>query len=906
MIGFALPWLLLALLGLPWLYFLLRATPPLARRVRFPAFALLRGLATQERTPARMPVWLLLLRLLAMGVLIIGLAGPELLPMRGLSALAGRGPVLVVIDNGFAAAVDFSAIKQAARRVIGAAGRSGVVLLATAPDRSGHSVQASGVLTPRAAMAALGVLRVEPWPDDDRAALVALRRIDRLGPMPAVYLSDGLAGPGRAALLRALAPRLVLSDRARQVRLLRRARLGPQGGLHLRLDVVRQPRLVQAAVLAETQRKRVLARVTVRVAAGQRHGSAVIRLPAALLDRVARLVLARDGGSVPRQAGAVLLLDGAARRVAVGIIGNARADQRFTGADYYVRRAIPSADPVQIGPFQRVLAARPGVVILPDQTLDAARVTRLQRFLLHGGVVIRFAGPLSARETGGLTPDRLIAGVRHLGGVLGAGTPGRIGGFAAHSPLAGLSMAGDVSVSTARLVNPTRLDPGRVWARLGDGTPIVLGQRRGRGTLVYVLTSANTAWSTLVLAAEFPDLIRRLLRLGVGVRPRHGVVSLRRALDGQGALVKAGTAARPARIASLAQAMVSPVTPPGIWGNRQGRLAVNIGDHVPMLRAGHLPPDVRVLPLTGLPSARRFGPGLIALGLALLLLDWLVTLGLRGLLRGAGWLAVLMVGWAAMPRAHAALALVPKATLRTGAALRTELAYIPSGDARRDRTTRRGLLALSRLVRAQTAARLGAPRAVVPGVDQLDLYPVIYWLITATTAPPDRRACRALDGFMASGGLLVIDSDGGGAATSGSGAGFDPGARAAMRQAVACLAIPPLVRLTAQATLGHSFYIVRHYPGRFVGAPVWIAAKAGQDADGMSPVVIGQNDWATAWALGRDGTPLHALLPDAPGQRTEAERFGVNLVIYALTGTYKSDQAQLPLLLRRLAPEPAR
>jgi len=205
-------------------------------------------------------------------------------------------------------------------------------------------------------------------------------------------------------------------------------------------------------------------------------------------------------------------------------------------------------------------------------------------------------------------------------------------------------------------------------ARLRDGTPVMLGQRRGRGTLVYVLTTANTAWSDWVLAAEFPDLIRRLLRLGVGVRPRHGVVSLRRALDGQGALVKAGTAARPARIASLAQAMVSPVTPPGIWGNRQGRLAVNIGDHVPMLRAGHLPPDVRVLPLTGLPSARRFGPGLIALGLALLLLDWLVTLGLRGLLRGAGWLAVLMVGWAAMPRAHAALALVPKATLRTGAA----------------------------------------------------------------------------------------------------------------------------------------------------------------------------------------------------------------------------------------------
>ena len=37
-----------------------------------------------------------------------------------------------------------------------------------------------------------------------------------------------------------------------------------------------------------------------------------------------------------------------------------------------------------------------------------------------------------------------------------------------------------------------------------------------------------------------------------------------------------------------------------------------------------------------------------------------------------------------------------------------------------------------------------------------------------------------------------------------------------------------------------------------------------------------------------------------PRQRELALRFGVNLVMYALTGNYKSDQVHIPALLDRL------
>ncbi|MBN3868750.1 hypothetical protein, partial [Gluconobacter kondonii] len=43
-----------------------------------------------------------------------------------------------------------------------------------------------------------------------------------------------------------------------------------------------------------------------------------------------------------------------------------------------------------------------------------------------------------------------------------------------------------------------------------------------------------------------------------------------------------------------------------------------------------------------------------------------------------------------------------------------------------------------------------------------------------------------------------------------------------------------------------------------------------------------------------------AVIPGGEDQRTQAYRFGVNMVLYALTGNYKNDQAQYPEMLRRL------
>jgi len=65
-------------------------------------------------------------------------------------------------------------------------------------------------------------------------------------------------------------------------------------------------------------------------------------------------------------------------------------------------------------------------------------------------------------------------------------------------------------------------------------------------------------------------------------------------------------------------------------------------------------------------------------------------------------------------------------------------------------------------------------------------------------------------------------------------------------------------------------------------------------------VIIGANDWAAAWAVDASGRLLVDVSPGGERQRELAIRFGINVVMYALTGNYKTDQVHVPAILERL------
>jgi hypothetical protein len=129
---------------------------------------------------------------------------------------------------------------------------------------------------------------------------------------------------------------------------------------------------------------------------------------------------------------------------------------------------------------------------------------------------------------------------------------------------------------------------------------------------------------------------------------------------------------------------------------------------------------------------------------------------------------------------------------------------------------------------------------------------------------------------------------------------MNAGGEAQLRRLTRGLSIPPLAPVPADHVLARAFYLLTDFPGRYVGGQVWVQRDQDRANDSVSPVIIGGHDWAGAWAVDAQGRNPYATVPGGARQRLLAYRFGVNLVMYALTGNYKGDQVHVPVLLERL------
>jgi len=902
-LAFAAPWVLVALPLLPVLWWLLRVTPPSPKRQTFPPIRLLRDLPVTEETPARTPWWLLLLRLLAAALVILGLARPVWAP--GV-ATQGEGPLLVVVDDGWAAAADWPARSAAALAALDTAAREGrrAALLPTAPGETGETPRAT-LMPAEEARARMAALRPKPWPVDRAAALAALTAFRNANPggLTTLYIADGVEhaaeGDGFTPLANALGEAGALTV-ARAEGHPARALLPPRAEadrLILRLAQLRAPVATEATVLARTGDGRTLASATIPVPANAREADAALDLPIEIRNQVVRLDLEPPSG-----AAGVVLLDERFRRRPVGLLAaqDTGADAPLIGDLFYLERALAPYAEVRRGSLETLLQRRLAVLVLADREIAEGREReQLERWVREGGTLIRFAGPRLAEKPDRLLPVPLRAGERQLGGALTWDRPQSLAAFADGSPFAGLQVPAEVTIERQVLAEPSPRLSDRTWARLADGTPLVTADSLGAGRIVLFHITANADWSNLPLSGLFVDMLRRLVALSAGVTGAEGDTPLApvELLDGFGRLAPPPPAAAPIPANRIEETAASPRHPPGWYGTggpgSEGgwRRALNLTASLTPLRPAAAPPrGAATMTIGGVPAERDLGPWLLMAALLLLAVDLVVSLGLRGLLR-------MRAGKVAAGVALALLLAAPAgAQVEEGApALATRLAYVLTGDAQVDETARMGLVGLSDFVNRRTAAGLADPAGVVPGRDDLSFYPLLYWAILPDTPAPDAQAREKLNDFMRHGGIILFDTR-----DEGSGEGAAPGARAALRRVTQGLAVPPLAPVPEDHVLKRAFYLLSDLPGRFAGGQVWVARDQDRANDSVSPVIIGGHDWAAAWAIDGRGQNPFATIPGGARQRILAYRFGVNLVMYALTGNYKGDQVHVPAILERL------
>ena len=895
-LAFASPWLLLALAGLPVIWWLLRVTPPAARRIDFPAIRLLLGLVPRDETPARTPLWLILLRMALAALVIVAAAHPLLNPQ---ARLAGTGPIILVIDDGWAAARDWPARQAALGDLVAEAAREGrqVVLVTTAPPAGDAASPPLAPIRAADARAAVAALQPKPWPVDRQAALARLKALSLPDVNASIWLSDGIADSGATALA------AYLDDLGS----LRYLDAGP-GEAPALLDagdreakdlsvVVRslpaeKPRLYE--VRASGADGRLLVRRTATLEPGAKSTEVALAMPSELRNQATRIEV-EDGQS----AGTTLLVDERWRRRPVGIVGPSNGSgQPLLSENFYLERALGPFAETRRGPVNDLLKRQLAVLIYSDSGPDSpAEAATVDDWVKAGGLLLRFAGPHLAEQGDTLLPVRLRRGGRTIGGAMSWEQPAKLAAFAADSPFAGLAIPTDVTVSKQVLAEPDIDLADKTWARLADGTPLVTGEKHGRGWIVLVHTTANADWSNLALSGLFVEMLRRIVAMSQGVTAAsENMLPPIETLDGFGRLQRPPPFARPIAGKDIAAAIVSPRHPPGFYGTQDSRRALNLSAGIGELTAiGGLPSDVRRETFARGRETDLRAP-LLTAALLLALIDLLIAYALRGLLRRrpARIAGVFVLAALALPgTAGADDAFVVRAT----AELR--LAYVHTGDEAVDAESRAGLAGLGGVLNRRTAVETGDPLAVDIETDELIFFPLLYWPVTADQPPPSPSAVERINRYIETGGTILFDTRNGDEQSPGP---FGGAAIAAerLRRLTAGIKMPPLVPIPPDHVLTKSFYLMHEFPGRWDVGTLWVEPVEDHVNDGVSSVIVGADDWAGAWAIDKDGRPLYAVVPGGEEQREMAMRFGVNLVMYVLTGNYKADMVHVPAILERL------
>jgi hypothetical protein len=918
-----------ALALLPAIWWLLRFTPPRPELVRFPPFRLIRDLIAREDERDKMPWWLLLLRMALAALLILAVAGPFFRPEGG-GALSGRAPLLIVVDDGWAGAKDWPARHDVLMRRIAQAEAAGVPV-SLAFTAGGGPAQA---LTPMTAADARRIASAHQpsAADSGRAALIdpMKQTFGTAAALDVIWLADGIDHGDAAAFGAALtslaggAARVdvAMPPAARLPMALATPVLEANG---LKVVALRTPDSQPGRAIAQLEalNGRTLASVDLAFPAGAARTEALIELPVELRNEAARLTLSGE-----RTAGATYLFDDRYRRKTVAMLTGASIEmaQPLLSPLYYVSRALlPSAEITEVElPSDLIAAIERGVsmIVLADVGVMPRDVNdALKAWVGKGGMLVRFAGPrLAAAETlDTLVPVSLRAGGRSLGSALSWEQPQTLAPFPAASPFSAMAVDSSITITRQVLANPSPDLAERTWASLADGTPLVTAKAEGRGAIVLFHVTASPDWSNLPLSGLFVSMLERLIEMsGAGgsgeMTASDEALAPRRTLNGFGELGQPPANAEPVAAAAFAQTRPSRIHPAGLYGSSNAQSALNIAPSGDGLAALSPPPGATV---SGYEPAQSVDlrPALFTLALALLLLDSLIALAMSGvwkrLVRRAAPAAIAVaLATTALPGAPHAQEAQPPLPASDDFAVRatteTRLAYVLTGDRIVDDVSLQGLTGLGDVLMQRTAVEPGVPVGVNVERDEIVFFPLLYWPVTPDTPAPTPEAAQKIDAYMKNGGTILFDTRDAGDPEAVMGSAVTP-ATAALRRILESLDVPPLEPAPPEHVLTKAFYLLQSFPGRFANGQLWVEAadrggapESAGNADGVSAIIIGSNDFAAAWATSTTGDALYPAVPGGERQREMALRTGVNIVMYALTGNYKADQVHVPALLERL------
>ena len=942
-LSFLSPWVLLAFIILPVLWLVLRVTPPAPKHIIFPPLKIFSDIAPKSELSSKTPWFLLLLRLVILSLLILAAAGPN---WTDHEKKTDQSPLLILVDNGASASKNWTRIFQSLRSHLSDAERNGrlVALIPFASPPESRSLEIATAIMEKARS-------LEP--QSHMAARIShmesIRQILSENPgTKLLWISDGLSVNQEQEFMKEMAgiadetDLIIETPQIADALAIRHtesrnygldvylARGHSQTALSGRIHALNNQGIIVAEAPFTFESRNPTQPQTIKVP---------FDIPLELRNTIDQFQIKDENTAL-----STFLLDNRSRMARIGIIAHANKDiiQPLLQPSYYVERALsPFAQVVQVTgstteQIEALFKRRVNVIILVDAfPLDSESQSRLSAFLQNGGILIRFAGTQINSKEDRLFPVRLREGGRLLGSVMSWEKAQNLAPFPEQSPFKNLHISDEITVLRQILAEPDGELMNRTWASLTDGTPLVTARTEGQGLLVLFHVAVDNRWSNLPLSGLFIDMLNNLIQFA-DIQPdqtenrelssaSEPVLSPRFILDGFGQKTSP-----PSWVTAIPGSFNGYATwkhPSGLYGNSQNSLAVNVLNSKITLA----PFDFSQLRATILYKFRSVHYDLRAVCLLsafiLLIADLLLTLRLSGFtipkltkvsfpFRRMNSLVLALLAFYLLLSPNLSQAqtfdrpqqetLPPIASGSYEPALRLRLAYVLTGNSDLDNISKAGLRGISRILFQRTSVEPGEPVGIDLEKDELVFFPLIYWPILPSNTLPSAQALKKVEAFMQNGGTVLFDTRD--ALRSSINAQTEEAQY--LQRLFKYLTLPPIEPVPEEHVLSKTYYLLKSFPGRYEQGKTWIEAlppaesmdlgRPARGGDSVSPVIISTNDLAAAWAIDEQGYFLFPTLDENENQKEYALRFGVNIVMYVLTGNYKTDQVHVPALLDRL------
>ena len=402
------------------------------------------------------------------------------------------------------------------------------------------------------------------------------------------------------------------------------------------------------------------------------------------------------------------------------------------------------------------------------------------------------------------------------------------------------------------------------------------------------------------LSGTFVEILEKIISLSFSNNNlvSSEVISPYRLLDGFGKLNDPNPYSAPINLSE--KIYITYKHSPGFYGNDLYIRAVNLGTYI-----NNLEPLVITFPETvsyeeRLPDKSLYLKSwLIILAIILIFIDYFLSLIIRGklkidkislrnILKVNTFLIMFFLSISSSKK------IIADDKLN---ALHPSLGYIETKNIEIDRISNQGLTSLTNVLEIRTSVLLGPPKKINIDKDSIAFYPLIYWPISKDISVISEESILKIKNYIENGGLLVFDTRD--ANPSKIIKNEISKEQNNLKQILRPFDLPPLVPIPSDHVMRRSFYLLNEFPGRWTGEKVWVEATAENSRDGVSAIIIGRHDWAAAWAK-IDSKPIFVVVPGGEKQREYSYRFGINLVMYAMTGNYKSDQVHIKSILKRL------